>query len=101
MKKIILKRPPHTSTLRGNFVSDWEYDRTIERAGIPLHLWQCKHREGYTAYALTNQPDGTSVGHALPSGTSHFVDRAGLRGATGIDLPDTDANTERCTAMHA
>lgn len=95
MGKVVLKRPPATSTLHGNFISDWEYDRTIERAGVPFHLWQCKHREGYTAYALTNQSA------TVPSGTSHFVDRAGLRAAAGIDIEIDAPNADRYAAMQA
>lgn len=69
---------------RGGFITDWEYNSTQEKNGKTYHVWECKHQEGYTAYALTHQP--ARGGFVKPIGTGHYVGELGLKRKTGIDV---------------
>lgn len=69
----------------GNFLTEWEYDSTHEVGRITLHVWKCEHREGYTAYQTTRQPEnGASVAFVKPTGTGHYTGADALRNKTGI-----------------
>jgi hypothetical protein len=65
------------------FKTDWELNSTEELHGKTYHLWECQHRDGYAAFALTHQPtDGRNF--VKPFGDGHYVGPAGLLETTGI-----------------
>lgn len=77
-----------TRKLAGGFITEWEYDRTIEgRNGKTYHLWKCEHREGHTAYQLTHQPaNGSGRDFVKPQGSGHFTNlEAALECAKGVN----------------
>lgn len=70
--------------LCGGFRSPWVYESAHELGGRTRHLWSCQHREGYTAYALTNQPADPRLDFVKPAGSGHYVGEDGLLNQTGI-----------------
>ncbi len=48
------------------FISEWEYNSTQECTGHTYQVWQCKHRDGHTAFAITYQ--GKSKTENKPTG---------------------------------
>jgi hypothetical protein len=67
------------------FLTDWVYEQTIEHQRKTWHLWECLHREGYTAYQLTPQPEREAgVDYVKPLGSSHFTSLEGLIRRTGM-----------------
>lgn len=65
--------------VRGPFLTAWVYDHHVEFRGKTFHVWTCKHREGYDAYALTRQPPaGSRVDFVKPTGTGHFTSAAAV-----------------------
>jgi hypothetical protein len=54
---------------------DWEYNHHVEYQGKTYHVWKAIHREGYTAWAITAQPETALVlSYVKPIGTAHYVD---------------------------
>jgi len=90
------KKTPKTAQvapLGGGFLTPWEYNSTHELDHKTHHLWECKHREGYTAYALTLQPDRDSGRpYVKPTGTGHYAGEEGLKNKTGIIAQPNNPN---------
>lgn len=68
------------------FIAPWEYVTHAETdSRDTLHVWKCQHREGYTAWALTHQPDaGGHSNFVEPEGTGHFTSFNALLHRGGI-----------------
>ena len=71
---------------KGPFLTEWEYNSTQELSGKTYHVWECKHTEGYTAFALTHQPSKPGIDYIKPIGTGHFVGAYGLERKTGLTV---------------
>jgi hypothetical protein len=66
---------------------EWEYERHVEHEGKTYHVWSAQHREGYTAYQLTLQPDSkTGLDYVKPTGNAHFTSLEAITRRTGIEL---------------
>ena len=75
--------------LHSCFLTPWEYDSVHDLGNRTYHLWRCKHREGYTAFALTHQPSNDSkIDFIKPKGTAHWVGENGLYAKMGIKVTE-------------